>query len=99
MVELSHTAIADPAMLGPKRSDDSTGVAQAKDVRAPGAFPLVVASDLLDGATERSSPKLCQEQLLQYSKPLVVGSNPTRCWAVLNYESHSSTYTDVFICK
>ena len=52
MVELSHAAVADPAMLGAKWPNHPAGMAQAQDVRAPGALPLVVASDLLDGAKE-----------------------------------------------
>ena len=50
VVELGHAAVADPAMLGTKWPNHPAGVAQAQDVRAPGALPLVVASDLLDGA-------------------------------------------------
>ena len=52
VVELSHATVADPAMLGTKWPNHPAGMAQAQDVRAPGALPLVVASDLLDGAKE-----------------------------------------------
>ena len=65
MVELSHAAVADPAMLGAKWPNHPAGVAQAQDVRAPGALPLVVASDLLDGAKERVNEKLLNKTFLK----------------------------------
>ena len=52
VVELGHAAVTDPAVLGPKRPNDPAGVAQAEDVRPPGALPFVVAGDLFDGAKD-----------------------------------------------
>ena len=53
MVELCHTPVTDPAVLGPQRPDRPAGVAQPQDVRtqltvSPMVFPLVVVGDLLD---------------------------------------------------
>jgi hypothetical protein len=50
VVELGHAAVADPAMLGAQGPHDSAGVAETQDVRTAWALPLVVASNLLDGA-------------------------------------------------
>ena len=57
MVELCHTAVTDPAVLGPERPHDAAGVAEAEDVAVAVAFPLVVVSNLFD----RSENDLCVE--------------------------------------
>jgi hypothetical protein len=53
VVELRDAPVANPAMLGAQRPDDSAGVAEAQNIGAARTLPFVVASDLLNRTETR----------------------------------------------